>query len=287
MRWLSVLILSFLFVSFLRAAENDEEVAKQKAKALEILKKCDVAKPALVETQDLIVCGPLPEDKLKTMGAAVQKQYTAAFKSLKFDADAPFKGKLTVYFFPERRTYSFFVSEVVTERLEKDDRGHADGRAEPPYVAVSVLPAEKPTDLEAEASIEAAVALFQAKAGPAKLPAWMKAGFARAMKMRQNPAAAAADRDRTKRELANYKYKAADVWIPPENIDVKVKQLIAASLTEYLVFGPESAKLGKLLAAFRGGDGDQPPSVFDALKAAGIEVEKLDVSWRRWVVTGK
>jgi hypothetical protein len=285
MRWLSLLTLPFLFVSFLRADEKDEAAARQKAKALEILKKCDVAKPALVETQDLIVCGPLPEDKLKTMGAAVQKHYTAALKSLKFEADAPFKGKLTVYFFPERRTYSFFVSEVVTERLEKDDRGHADGRAEPPYVAVSVLPAEKPTDLETEASVQSAVALFQVKAGPARLPGWMTSGFARAMRMRQNPAAAAADRDTIRRVLA--KYKAGDAWIPPENIDAKTKQLIAASLTEYLVFGPESAKLGKFLAAFRTAEGDPIASVPDALNGAGIPYDKLDASWKRWVATGK
>jgi hypothetical protein len=286
MRWLSLLTVPLLIVSFLRADEKDEEVVKQKAKALEILKKCDVAKPALIETQDLIVCGPLPEDKLKTMGATVQKQYAAALKSLKFEAsDPPFKGKLIIYFFPERKPYSFFVSEVIGERLEKHDRSHADGRGEPAYVAVSVPPAEKATDLEAEAGLQSAVALFQAKAGPARLPAGMTAGFARAMIMRQNPTAAAKDRGTIRQVLA--KYKAGDVWSPPENVDVREKQLITASFTEYLVFGPESAKLGKFLAAFRTAEGDPMPSVTDALAGAGIAVDKLDAAWKRWVATGK
>ncbi len=287
MHWLTAVTLSLLFVSFLRANEKDEEVAKQKTKALEILKKCDITDPVLIETQDLIVCGPVPEGKLKTMGAAVQKQYTAAFKVLKFEpTEPPLKGKLTVYVFPERKPYSFFVNEVVGERLEKDDRSHADGRNDQPYVAVSVLPAEKPTDLEAEASVQAAAALFQVKAGPARLPTWMKAGFVRAMKMRNNPAAAAGDRD-TIRRVILAKYKAADAWTPPADISAREKQLLAASLTEYLVFGPESAKLGKLLSAFRTAEGDPIASVPDALNGAGIPADKFDVAWKRWVMTGK
>jgi hypothetical protein len=110
------------------------------------------------------------------------------------------------------------------------------------------------------------------------------------MKMRMNPAAATTLKDR--RDIKTVlgilaKFKAADVWAPPAEIDAKEKQLIAASLTEYLVFGPESAKLGKLLSSFRGGEGDQPVPVTEALAAAGIAVDKLDSSWKRWVATGK
>jgi hypothetical protein len=288
-----ILTLPVLFVSSLYADEKDEEVAKQKAKALDVLKKCEIATPVLIETQDLIVCGPLTQEKLKSMGAAVQKQYTAVFKSLKFDpAEPPFKGKLTVYFFPERKAYSFFVSEVTSERLEKDDRSHADGRNDQPYVAVSVRPAEKTTDLEAEASVLTAVAMFQVKAGPAKLPPWMTAGFVRIIRMRNNPSAAVVDRNTIKKVLREpsgspAKYTIADVWAPPEEIDAREKQLIAASLMEYLVFGPESAKLAKLLSAFRTAEGDPLTPVPDALNGAGIPVEKLDAAWKRWVATGK
>ena len=39
--------------------------------------------------------------------------------------------------------------------------------------------------------------------------------------------------------------------------------------------------------AFRTAEGDPLTPVTDALNGAGIPVEKLDVAWKRWVLTGK
>ena len=128
MRWLP-LTLALLPVSTNLADEKDDLVAKQRAFVMQTMKKCEVAKPALIETQDLIVCGPFAEEKLKTMGELVQKNYTAALKALKFEmTDNPPSGKLAIYFFPERKQYALFVGDVVNDRLAKDERCHIDAK---------------------------------------------------------------------------------------------------------------------------------------------------------------
>jgi hypothetical protein len=241
-----------------------------------------VAKPVLVETTDLILCGPLPEDKLKTMGALVQKGYTVAFKALKFEmTDNPPAGKVAVYFFPERKPYGLFVGEIANERLERDNRSHVDGRRKEPFVAVSILPGEKPTDLDVEAVKQIGIVLLQAKGSTPTLPGWVQDGFARAMKMRTDPAKTGADRAWIRGNFR--KYMVSDAWSSTD----KDNQLLAASVMEYFVFGPGAPKLAKFLAAFRQNEGDPKPTVDGALAAADLTVEKFDAAWKKWVQSGK
>ncbi|MCE9533101.1 MAG: hypothetical protein K8T89_18540 [Planctomycetes bacterium] len=271
------------------ADERDEMIAKQKMVALDVLKKCEIASPVLIETQDLIVCGPFPEAKLRTMGDQVQKAYAVALKALKFEkSESPPKGKLAIYFLPERKHYAAFVGVIVNDRLEKDDRSHVNGQGNEPYVAVGVLPGEKPTDLDVEASTQVAVALLFAKAGANELPAWIRLGFARAIQMRTDPKFAG-DKAAVRKLLYETKakpgkYKVGDVWMPPLD---KEKQLLAASLMEYLVFGSESSKLGQFLSNMRPVEGSPIPKADEVLKSLELPVEKLDVAWKKYVQTGK
>lgn len=287
---LALLLLLVLFVTPVQGDENDELIAKQKMTALKNLKKSDVSMSALVETENLLICGAYPEAKLKTMGEVVQKHYTMAFKALKFEMlESPPKGKLAVYFFPERKQYADFVRDVLNDRIEKDERSHSDARSNEPYVAVTVLPGSKPTDLEIEAAGQTAAALLQAKAGPSVLPAWMKEGFAKAVLMRYDPKSYANERATVRRLLYETKvkpgkYKAADVWSPGGEAD---KRLLAASLMDYLVFGLESAKFAKILSGLRADEAGANPSFQTALMSADTTVEALDKGWKKWVASGK
>ncbi len=286
MRLFCTLSLSLIIVSSSQADERSDMVAKQRTTALTVMKKCDVPTPTIAETDDLLICGEFPEAKLKTMGEPAQKNYTATLKALKFEmTDNPPKGKVALFFFPSRKQYAAFVGEVVNDRLERDERAHVDARGNDPYVAISVLPGKEPTDLVEEAAYQISVALLQAKAGALKLPQWMEEGFARAMRIRSNPTKYANDRANMRRLASRTSmYKASDVWMPGNDKD---KPLLAASLMEYFAFGPQAAKLSKLLAGFRPGENDQKPTVDMALKDAEYDVEKLDASWKKWVATGK
>ncbi len=282
MRWM-ILFLALLPASTILADEKDEMVAKQRAFAMETLKKCsEVPQPAAIETADLIVCGPFPEEKLKAIGAVVQKNYATAMKALKFEmTDNPPAGKVAVYLFPERKPFALFVGEVLNERLDKNERSHVDGRRKEPFVAISVFPGDKPTDLDAEASKQVAIALLQAKGGTPTLPGWVQEGFARAMKMRTDPGKTAADRTWIR---SNYRQaKVSDAWASAD----KSNQLVATSVMEYFVFGPGAPKLTKFLSAFRQIEGDPKPTVDAALTAVDLTPEKLEAAWKKFVQTGK
>lgn len=281
-----LILLSFAPIA--HADEKDDEIAKQKAAALALLKQCDVMNGALLETPDLFVAGGFPEAKLKTMGDLVQKSYASAIKALKFEADQnPFKAKLTVYFLPDRKQLSAFVGAVLNDRLDKGDRSQVDAVYKYPYAAISVYPGEKPIDLEAEAANQIAVALLRGKAGSNSLPQWMEDGFVKALKMRAAPLSP--DRTAIRKMLAETKtvpakYKVADVWGP--NYD-KEKQLLAGSLMEFFVFGPESAKLGKILAGMRPMDGAPAPKMDAVLMSLEMPLDKLDIAWKKYAMTGK
>jgi hypothetical protein len=271
------------------ADEKDDLAPKQKAFANGILKKCDVSNAALVETSDLFVTGPIPPEKLKPMAENLQKQYATILKSLRFEmTENPPKGRLTVYLLPDRKQLSAFVGEIGGERLDRGARAQSDSKGTEPYVAVSVLPGEKPTDLEAEASSQIALVLLFAKAGTTGLPGWLQEGFVRATRLRADPKAAV-DRTRVKTLLYDTKarpskYKVQDAWTISAEKD---RQLITASLVEYLIYGQPADKAGKFLAAFRVPEDDPKPSIATVLMAIDHTPDTLDAAWKKWVMTGK
>jgi len=281
-----LLCLSLVVAAVAHADEKDEMAVKQKATALTVLKRLDIVKPAVVETPDLIVTGNLPEDRLKALAEPVQKQFATVMKALKFEmTDNPPKGKVAVYFLTERKLYSAFVSDVLKEQIERDERAHVSAVGIEPFIVVSVLPGEKPTDLDVEALNQVAIVLLQAKAGVARLPYWMEEGFARAVKWRTTPAVGTAERAKAKLLLTGKgKFKAADAWLATTDKD---RPLVAAALMDYLTYGPGSANLGKLLAGFRVPEDEKAPGIDAVLMGVDLTPEKLDAALKKWLLTGK
>src|SRR5262249_27953222 len=152
------------------------------------------ADAAVHETNDLIVCGAIPADKVKAFSDALQKQYTVAAKGLKLDANDLWKGKLTVYAFGERSQYTSFVRQIEQRRPESDESSASDVRSDTPHIAVAVTQGEKIAALESETAAQVATALLTRKAGVAQLPAWFKEAFARAVRMRADPRTGGTDK---------------------------------------------------------------------------------------------
>jgi hypothetical protein len=283
MRWMALLGLIFV-ASGIQADEKDELLAKQKTAAAGILKKLGVDNPKLVETEQFFLYGPFPEEKLKSWAEVLQRQYDLALKGLKFGpTDNTPKGKISVYFFPERKGYSLFIGDVLNERPEKDNRGQADTRSDAPWVAVTVLPGSKPTDLEYEASNQIAGALLQNKVGRTALLTWMKEGFAKSIQMRST--GATTERAKLRAWLGpKGKYKVGDAWGTNAGED---RKLLAASLMEYFIFGPGGASYSKIVSGLASPDGVQRPTFDAALTSAEIKPDELDRAWKKWVLTGK
>ena len=141
------------------AQDKDKEKAqagKAKATAVENLKKIKIDKPTVVETDNFIVAGSLPEEKAKKLADVLEKTFPVARRAAKFDEkDTAWKGKLTVYFLPDSEEFKPFMRRV----LQVPPEGvYVDFRSEP---ALLVDPAElpgKPTDADLYANTAARVA---------------------------------------------------------------------------------------------------------------------------------
>jgi hypothetical protein len=126
--------------------------------------------------------------------------------------------------------------------------------------------------------------MVQARAGSgAKLPGWVRDGFARAATARAEPKLYAGERAKIRAAGADRGRRLADVW----GGEGKDPEYLAASLMDYLAFGPEAAKLLALLKAFTPGEDGNPPAAPAALEAAKIDAKALEVAWKKWAAGGK
>ncbi len=275
----------------LPTARADETTEKQKKVAAENLRKADVNKGVVVETEHLFVAGALTEARAKAVGESLEKVYKLARKVLQYeDKEEPWKGKLAVYVITESREFRQFMRIVALQRAE--DPQFVTTRGEEPMAVAFAEFGPKATDADyaAEAGVVVAAALLNAKAGTAaKLPEWMKTGFGKAVAMR-------AEGTMSKRFMD---YKAAartavlggkgmgpavvgDVWGGTR----KDGDVLAASLMDYVAFGPGSANFGKFLGGFRPTENVPEPGVAQALEAAMWKEPALDAAWKAWVQKG-
>ena len=261
---------------------------KLKTQAAEAMKKADVADARVVETEHLVVATALPEVKAKALADALEKVFAQAAKALKLEA-ADTKGQVTVFTFSDVDNYRQFQRSVLKQRPDDDQYASFDVKRDDAYAAVSARRSEKTPNFEALTGGELCRALLAKKAGNAKLPEWMKDGFAKAVTWRLNPTAAGADRAAVAR-LAPPLRKGAKGAMPVVDRawsgTGKDRDVMAASLMDYFTTGPGAEKFGNVLSSLVPTDATATPTFADALKAADWMVEDLDRSWREWVSKG-
>ena len=266
----------------------DEISDKQKAVARENLKKADVANGVVAESDNLILCTPLPEVRAKAVVAVLEKTYTTARKGLQFEAkEEAWKGKLTIYHVPEQKDFTQFM-RVVTG-AKPDTASYVSLRGDEPYAVVRAdLPKATDADLAAEVAPVVANAVLTAKAGSSTvLPAWVRGGFGRAAALRAGGV--------NGQRFSTYKTQAkiavagrgrptplADVW-DGGRADGDV---LATSLMDYLTFGPGAKNLSGFLSGLKPDENGDTPAATAAVVAAGWKVAELEVAWRKWVQTG-
>jgi hypothetical protein len=249
------------------------------------MKKVGVKDGRVIETDRLIVATPLPEANAKALAAGLDKVHAAASKALKLEGED--KAKLVVFTFPELDQYRQFKRSVVKERPDDGETASHDVRRDEPYVAVSARRGERNPNFEALAADEISRALLAKKGGNARLPGWMKSGFARAVQMRTDPKSVGGDRAAVVRlaprlPKGGKSYTAVDkAWTGMG----KDRDLIAASLMDYLTFGPGSEKLGNVLSALVPTAGVDEPT-FAAALMGDWTLDDLDRAWREWVHKG-
>lgn len=271
----------------------DEVSDKQKAVAVENLKKAELKGYSVVESATLILVSPLPEARAKAVAEALEKTAKTARKGLQFDEKMePWKGKLTVYHVPERKAYSTFLRLVVGER---SDAGIVVAiRGDEPLAATGVETNAKAADADLVADIGPAVgaAYLQSKAGPSTpLPPWVSAAYGRAASLR-------ADSPSGKR-MTTYKTAArsavlgkgrgpatlAELWAN----DRPDAELLATAFVDYLAFGTEKAsqeKFSRFVSNLRPDENGDSPEPWKALETAGWKAPELEAAWRSWAQKG-
>ncbi|MSR53538.1 MAG: hypothetical protein EXS09_09660 [Gemmataceae bacterium] len=271
-----------------RGQDKNITIAKLKETAADAMKKSEVKDANLAETDNLIFASTLPEAKAKSVADSLQKTYLVAAKALKFE-DAEVKGfRAVVYAFGDVDQFRQFQRAVLKTRPDPDSFAIADVKRDVPFLAITARRGEKAPNFEVMAGNEICKALLSKKGGNAKITEWMKDGFARAVKMRSNPASVGTDRSAVSRiapRLAKTA-KGSSVVDKAWSGTGKDKDLVAASLMDFLTFGAGAEKLSNILNGLIPGDGGTDPTFGDALKASDWMLEDLDRAWRDWLAKG-
>lgn len=273
-------------------APADETSDKQKKAAVDGLKRAEISKGNVVETDTVIMVGMLPEARLKTIGESLNKVAKLSRKALQFDEkDEPWKGKLTVVYLPERAYFTQYMRLVAGAKPESN--WHINIRSDEPTIVSGAELDAKATDAEIAAELGPLVAgaWLQAKVGPsARVPGWVRLGAGKVIAYRAEGTSG--------KRFTTYKSQArsavlggggkvgapiADIWTSDRADGV----LLATSLMDYLTFGPGNANLGKFLSALRPDDNDRDPDIAKVIEDAGWKTPAdLEAAWKKWVTAG-
>jgi hypothetical protein len=277
-------------------AEDDKAVEKQTAKAADVMKQAGVAKPASVETADLLVHSSLPDAKTKAVAEAAQRTFTFVRKTLQFDDKENFwPGKLTVYVVPEWKGYTELLRPLAQRKPDKGEVMVANVRIDTPYVAVGADLGEKPNeaDIQLAAGTWVAAVLLNKKAGMAstadKLPEWLQLGFGRAAHLRAENNTTKMTAYRTKAKAlaagskARYAAKLSDAWANSKDKDYET---LVTSVADFLAFGPDGFKFPTLLTSLKPTETNMNPTIQTAFAAVEWKESDVEAVWRVWVVKG-
>lgn len=285
-------IASILFILALAtiAVGQDKKPTPEKLRdmAMDALKKSDVKDAQIAVSDNLIVGAGLPEAKAKALADSLQKTYLAASKVLKFQEEEIKNTRILLYTFADLDNFKQFQRSVLKVRPDDDEFAIYDIKADIPFIAVSARRSDKNPNFEILAANEICRALLQKKGGNARLTGWMKDGFARAVQMRVNPASVGSDRSAVQRmapRLAKTS-KAMPVVDKAWSGTGKDKDLVAASLMDFLTYGPGAEKLDNILNGMIPTGGTDSPTFLAALMGADWMCEDLDRAWRDWVAKG-
>jgi hypothetical protein len=201
-------------------------------------------------------------------------------RTLALEEEAPWPGKLSIYFFADRGKFTSFIRIVEKRRPESEDLGSHIIRSDFPHVAAGPPREAHEPGLEAQAAEQLASALLVKKAGTT-IPEWVMAGFARAAYYRAlGPREYLGERRRAARLLAKTKASAMDVW--DNNVSAEAAPALRGSLVDFLAFGPGKTKFVALLEGYKPGQDALTKTTADAFKAANINPKLVNQKWKAW-----
>lgn len=265
----------------------DETLAAQRKAVPENWDKVGAGPSATLETEHLIVVAPKAREKrLKDIGILLEKHYATAHKALYAPKELIWAGKLTVYLFAQPEHLDAFIRRVEKRRVVGVEKGTFMAEDARLHVAASPPREKDDPPVEVQAGQQLASAVLMRKAGRRTIvPAWLVDGFGRATYYRAtgplNPAVSR-DRKAAYRYASKNRRKASDVWAV--SLEGEESRLLAASVADFLAYGPGRAKFVALVEGFRPEENVESKTVAQALESANLKADPIDKNWRTWVV---
>lgn len=280
---MATLATALWFVGASHADEAAEILAKQKASSAAKWEKFASKDASKLETDLFLLHGTVPEAKLKAIGEAMTKHYTVAVKALKFEKDQkPWTGKLAVFILTDRENYTQFVRQAEQRSPQAEDSGSVELGGDLPFITIGMARGQDAMNPEQAACSQVSVAVLRGKAGkPAALAGWFTDGFAWTVASKANPQSVAKDRQRMKALVSVPTRVTKHVW--DGTTSGKDQELLGASLVQYLVYGPDSAKLQKLFDGLRRNENGEI-NYEVAFEGAQLQLWTLDKTWRAWAM---
>jgi hypothetical protein len=273
--------------SHLVGADDDATalLAKQKQALKANTAAAQIPGSAAVESANLLLCGTLPESKLRTLSTTLEKQYSAAVAALQFEKnDKPWLGKLGVYVFADRAQFRSFVRTIEKRSPDDAEQGSQALKDETPYVAAG--PGRTPTSptAEAQAGLELATAILAGRAKATPLPEWVIVGFGRATAAHAAGQAAGA-RKKGARDLIRARLRPRDAW--NGEIPYDQRMTLAAGIMDFIVYGNGAGKPIDFLGGFRPDEEKPTKSPEDALAAAKLSIDQFEAAFIKWLGSAK
>ncbi len=273
-RFTIVTAFALLCSAALRADDQSEMLAKQKAAAEENWKKMEFGKAATeVETPSFLILSRQTEAKTKALAASLEKIFATAKKPLKYsDQDRPWPGRLIVYVVPDRNEFVTFMRRVVKKSASDDDLSFSEVRGDDAALVIG-SPKGDSVEPEAQAKMELTTMLLKRKIGAGSPPAWVAIGFAKAS---------------AHRAISNTRVPAqAPAGVPlaylwADGANPKVVQNYSTYVIDYMAYGPLADLFPTFVAALRPGENGMAPSMKEVLQSIKMNEAALEIYARRW-----
>jgi hypothetical protein len=287
---LALLTLPLILASCPRALGDAaaEKLAAQRKTALENWDEIGSAPPAHLETAHVLVYAPKSHDKrLKDIGVSLEKYYEQARKSVGFEKEPPWSGKIAVFLIPDRDDFTKFVRRVEKRRVEAEDAGSHWVEGDFPHAVGGPPRARTDPAVEVQAGEQLAAALLVKKAGTkVPLPGWLLSGFGRATGYRvRSGEKAVSDERRKAAALVRKGHMVQEIW--GTTLEADDAPVLEASLAEFLAYGPMQARFAALIDAFKPDENQDKRTTEQALQGIKLAVDRLNARWREWAVTGR
>jgi hypothetical protein len=269
-----------------RADEKDDKLEALKRRALENWKRVEGGAEAMASTEHFVLIAPRPmEDKLKDLGASLERHYEQACKALFTAKDVPVKGRLTVYILDKGEQVDAFIRRIEKRRPRRQEAGSFSAADDALHVLASKREDTDPP-VELQAVQQTASLLLQRKAGVRTiLPGWLLNGFGRATWYRAEAGKTPVNKERQRAFFfiqRNKSRNAQEVW--GGSLEGEEAAVLEAHLADFLAYGPARMKFPALVEAFRPGENEEMKSMDQALQAVELKADSVNKTFRAWVL---